>query len=99
MVTQDKITEKSAVEVIRTILDNGGSAADIVKEKGLIKVEDDVVSTAVLEVIKENEAAVADYRGGKEQSLNFLVGQVMKKTRGRADAREAREMVLESLNE
>lgn len=98
MVTQDKITEKSAVEVIRTILDSGGSATDIVKEKGLIKVEDDVVSTAVAEVIKENEAAVADYRGGKEQSLNFLVGQVMKKTRGRADAREAREMVLESLN-
>ena len=98
MVTQDKITEKSAVEVIRTILDSGGSPLDIVMKKGLIKVEDDVVSTAVLEVINENEAAVVDYRGGKEQSLNFLVGQVMKKTRGRADAREAREMVLESLN-
>ncbi len=98
MVTQDKITEKSAVEVIRTILDSGGSAADIVRENGLIKVKDDVVSTAVVEVIKENGTAVADYLGGKEQSLNFLVGQVMKKTRGRADAKEAREIVLESLN-
>lgn len=98
MVVAGKITEKSAVEVIRIILNSGGSPLDIVKEKGLLKVEDDVVSTAVSEVIKENEAAVADYLGGKEQSLNFLVGQVMKKTRGRSDARKVREMVLENLN-
>ncbi|MGP8320985.1 MAG: Asp-tRNA(Asn)/Glu-tRNA(Gln) amidotransferase subunit GatB [Methanosarcinaceae archaeon] len=97
MVVSGSITEKSATEVIRMILDSGGSPRDIVKAKGLLKVEDNVVLRAVLEVINENGIAVADYLGGKEQSLNFLVGQVMKKTRGRADARDVREMVLESL--
>jgi aspartyl-tRNA(Asn)/glutamyl-tRNA(Gln) amidotransferase subunit B len=97
MVTQNSITEKSAVDVIRTILDSGGTPLGIVKEKGLLKVEDDVVSKAVSEVIKENGKAVQDYLDGKEQSLNFLVGQVMKKTRGRADARDVREMVLERI--
>jgi len=97
MVTQNKITEKSAVDVIRTILDCGGTPLDIVNEKGLLRVEDDVVTRAVSEVIGENVPAVEDYLAGKEQSLNFLVGQVMKKTRGRADAREVRETLLENI--
>ncbi|MCD4821648.1 MAG: hypothetical protein K8R11_06195, partial [Methanococcoides sp.] len=45
----------------------------------------------------ENEAAVQDYLGGAEKSLNFLVGQVMKKTKGRADARQARELLVAAL--
>ena len=85
--------------MIRTILDSdsGSTPLDIVKEKGLLRVEDAVVSKAVSEVINENVKAVLDYFEGKEQSLNFLVGQVMKKTRGRADARDVREIVLEKI--
>jgi aspartyl-tRNA(Asn)/glutamyl-tRNA(Gln) amidotransferase subunit B len=48
---------------------------------------------AVLEVIKENEGAVEDYKAGKKEALNFLVGQVMKKTRGRAEPKEVTEML------
>jgi len=98
LVVSGKITEKAAVEIIRTILDEGGSPMDIVKEKGLLKVEGDVVDQAVEEVLKENPQALEDYFAGKEKSLNFLVGQVMKKTRGRADARSVREMMLEEID-
>ncbi|WP_462272514.1 Asp-tRNA(Asn)/Glu-tRNA(Gln) amidotransferase subunit GatB [Methanohalophilus sp.] len=94
LIVSGKITEKGAVEIIRTILDEGGSPMDIVKEKGLLKVEGDVVDRAIEEVLKENPQALEDYFAGKEKSLNFLVGQVMKKTRGRADARSVREMML-----
>jgi aspartyl-tRNA(Asn)/glutamyl-tRNA(Gln) amidotransferase subunit B len=99
LVTGNKITEQSAVEIIRTVLDDGGKPQDIVEKKGLLKVEDDIVATAVEEAIAENPEAVADYLGGKKKSLNFLVGKVMQKTKGRADAREAREKVLAKLNE
>ena len=92
-----KITEESAVDIIRTLLDKGGSPDEIVKEKGLLKVEGDIVATAAEEAIKENPVAVADYKAGKEKALNSLVGAVMKKTKGRADARTAREMLLEKL--
>jgi aspartyl-tRNA(Asn)/glutamyl-tRNA(Gln) amidotransferase subunit B len=92
-----KITEDSAVDIIRTILDKGGSPEDIVKEKGLLKVEGDIVETAALEAIKENPQAVADFKAGKEKALNSLVGAVMKKTKGRADARAAREILVRKL--
>ncbi|MDG6243358.1 MAG: Asp-tRNA(Asn)/Glu-tRNA(Gln) amidotransferase subunit GatB [Methanolobus sp.] len=99
LVTSNRITEQSGVEIIRTVLDHGGKPQDIVNEKGLLKVEDDIVAKAVGEAIAENPEAVADYLAGKEKSLNFIVGKVMQKTKGRADAREAREKVLEELKE
>jgi aspartyl-tRNA(Asn)/glutamyl-tRNA(Gln) amidotransferase subunit B len=99
LVTGNKITERSGVEIIRTILDNGGTPAAVVKEKGLIKVEDDIVTKAVTEALAENPEALQDYLGGKEKSLNFLVGQVMKKTAGRSDARTTREMLLERISQ
>ena len=70
---------------------------EIIKEKGLVIVEGDIVETAALEAIKENPQAVADFKAGKEKALNSLVGAVMKKTKGRADAKAAREVLLGKL--
>ncbi|GFO97448.1 aspartyl/glutamyl-trNA amidotransferase subunit B [groundwater metagenome] len=64
------------------------------EEKGLLKVEGDIVSTAAEEAIKENPQAVADFKAGKEKALNSIVGAVMKKTKGRADARNVREVLM-----
>ncbi len=91
----DKITEQSGVEVIRTILDEGGTPDKVVAAKGLLKAGSDLVTTAVEEAIAENPLAVADYQNGKQEAVNFLMGQVMKKTKGRADAREVREMIIQ----
>ncbi|MCE8422645.1 MAG: Asp-tRNA(Asn)/Glu-tRNA(Gln) amidotransferase subunit GatB [Candidatus Methanoperedens sp.] len=97
LLVSKKITEDGAVEIIRALLDKGGSPEEIVKEKSLLKVEGDIVSIAAAEAIKENPGAVADYNSGKEKALNSLVGAVMKKTKGRADARTAREILLGKL--
>lgn len=97
LLVSERITEDGAVDIIRTILDKGGSPGDIVREKGLLKVEGDIVETAALEVIKENPQAVADFKAGKDKALNSLVGQVMKKTKGRADARAVRKILLSKL--
>lgn len=98
LVKEDKITEQSGVQIIRTVLDEGGRPQDIVVSKGLLKVEDDIVAKAVEEAVAESPEAVADYLAGKEKSLNFIVGKVMQKTKGRADARETRERVLARIN-
>jgi len=47
------------------------------------------------EAINENPQAVTDYQNGKQEAVNFLIGQVMKKTRGRSDAKAVREMIIE----
>ncbi|OPY53298.1 MAG: Aspartyl/glutamyl-tRNA(Asn/Gln) amidotransferase subunit B [Methanosaeta sp. PtaU1.Bin060] len=88
------ITEDGAVEIIRAILDKkGGSPQEIVKARGLGRAEEDVVQKAVLEAVAENASAVADYRAGSERALNFIVGAVMKKTRGKADPGEVHRLV------
>ena len=96
MLVDKKITDKGAVEIIRTILDDdsSGSPERIVKEKGLVKVEEDAVLGFVLEVIASNKDAVEDYRNGKKEALNFLIGQVMKKARGSADPSEVKRLIL-----
>ncbi|AKB73399.1 Aspartyl-tRNA(Asn) amidotransferase subunit B / Glutamyl-tRNA(Gln) amidotransferase subunit B [Methanosarcina lacustris Z-7289] len=96
---EGKVSDRSAVEVIRAILDGTEekTPSQIIEEKGLFKAEDDLVTRAVAETISENAAAVQDYLGGAEKSLNFLVGQVMKKTKGTADAKTARELIVKEL--
>jgi aspartyl-tRNA(Asn)/glutamyl-tRNA(Gln) amidotransferase subunit B len=97
LLVDKKVTEDGAIDIIRTLLDEGGAPEEIIREKGLVIVESDIVEKAAIEAIKENSQAVADYRGGKEKALNSLVGAVMKKTRGGADARKVREVLLAKL--
>jgi aspartyl-tRNA(Asn)/glutamyl-tRNA(Gln) amidotransferase subunit B len=92
------VTEKGAITVIRTILDEGGTPGGIVSEKELAKVKEDVVTSAVDEVLSECTDAIDDYRRGEAKALNYLVGQVMKKTRGRADPQDARTGLIERLD-
>jgi len=70
---------------------------ELIKEQDLGKAEDDAVQKAVREAVGESGAAVADYRAGSERALNFIVGQVMKKTRGKADAGEVHRLVKEEV--
>jgi aspartyl-tRNA(Asn)/glutamyl-tRNA(Gln) amidotransferase subunit B len=75
------------------MLDHGGTPKEIIEKKGLGSIGSDAIETAIEAVIKENESAVQDYQAGKNAALNFLVGQVMKYTRGRAEPKEVRAML------
>ena len=99
------ITDKSGVEVLRVMLDQRlknepcETPAAIVARLNLAKTSGDTgaVSAAVEEAIAENPRALEDYRAGKAGALNFLVGQVMKKTRGKADPAILNQMLAEAL--
>lgn len=104
MLEVGNITDKGAVEVIRTILDHPAypsevTPAKVVEAKGLARAGDDAVRAAVRAAVEESAQAVADYRAGNEKAINFIVGVVMKKTRGRADPGEANRLVKEALDE
>jgi len=99
------ITDKSAIEVLRVMLDqrlkneSTETPARIVERLNLAKTSGDsgAIAAAVEEAINENPKALEDYRAGKSGALNFLVGQVMKKTQGKADPADLNRMLTEAL--
>ncbi len=93
------ITDHSGVEVLRAVLDTPEEPASIVERLGLAVTGEDIVASAIAEVLSEQPQAVADYRAGKGNALNYLAGQVMKKTRGRADPRDVGRRLTEALAE
>jgi aspartyl-tRNA(Asn)/glutamyl-tRNA(Gln) amidotransferase subunit B len=89
-------TGKSLIEKVES---TGKSPAAIVKSEGLAKVSDeDVVRTVCAEVVAENPEQVASYRGGKVTLIGWFVGQVMKKSRGKADPQLTKEILEEILS-
>ena len=91
LIVDKKITSKVAKDVLKEMFETGADPSHIVEEKGLIQIKDEVVITdTVSQVIDENPKAVADYKKGKENSLEFLVGQVMAKEKGKIDPKIAR---------
>jgi len=86
MVEKSKITSTVGKEVLKEVFKTGRSPEEIVKEKNLLQIDDEsFIETMVKEVIEENPKAVDDYRKGKEKVIGFLVGQVMKKAKGKAN--------------
>jgi len=92
------ITDKGAVEVMRALLNREmGDPKDIILARNLAKVETNITKVAVAEVLKENQAAIKDFKAGKARAFNYLVGKVMKKTGGRADPAEVNILLRELL--
>jgi aspartyl-tRNA(Asn)/glutamyl-tRNA(Gln) amidotransferase subunit B len=76
------------------MVDTKKSASQIINEKNLAQISDtDVLKSQTEEVIKENPKSVQDYQGGKNNALMFLVGQVMKKTKGKANPKVVQEIL------
>jgi len=87
LISKGEITDSVGKKILERVIDSGESPKEIVKKEKLEKVSgSDELSKVADEVIKENPAAVEDYKAGKQESLNFLMGQVMKKMSGRAAA-------------
>ena len=99
MVSAGKVSGTAAKEVLTAMFESGRDAAAIVAERGLATIEDTgVVEAAVSKVIAANEKAIGDYRAGKVESLKFLVGQVMRETRGRANAADVQTLLIAELD-
>jgi aspartyl-tRNA(Asn)/glutamyl-tRNA(Gln) amidotransferase subunit B len=90
----------TAKSVLDAMFHTGQDAAAIIKERGLAQISDTVaLEAAVSAVISNNLAAVADYHAGKAQAVKFLVGQVMRATKGRANPQLAIELLKQQLGE
>jgi len=98
LVADGAISRANGREVLAEHVTSGATAAAIVDTKGFHQISDaNALGGIVDDVLAANPAAVADVRAGKEQAVKFLVGQVMKATRGQANAAVAQAAVRERL--
>lgn len=100
LVEEGSISGPVAKEVFREMFTTGKAARDIVQIRGLSQIQDAQELEEIAErAIRENPGAVDDYWRGKTQSLKFLIGQMMKLSRGRANPALANEILLKKLEE
>lgn len=98
-VAEGQISNLSAKAVLTEMIETGKSSDAIIKEKNLIQVSDaGILDNIAQEVINENTASVNDYKQGKLNALMFLVGQVMKKSKGKANPKIAQEILKRRLS-
>jgi len=97
-VDSGEISGKIAKDVFSEMVETGEDPRSVIERKGLSQIADeDTIGSAVDEVIEENQSSVEDYRSGKEKVIGFLMGQVMKKTRGKANPQLAMDLLREKL--
>jgi aspartyl-tRNA(Asn)/glutamyl-tRNA(Gln) amidotransferase subunit B len=98
LLERGEVSSASAKEVLSAMVDSPGEAAEIVTARGLGVMRDTrALDGIITEIVSANPAQVALYRSGKTQTFGWFVGQVMKKTGGRADPSAVRTALEQAL--
>ncbi len=100
LIKEGVLSSKLAKEVLKEMVATGKEPEKIVEEKGLKQVSDEgQIRSLVEEVIRENPKEVERYRSGEEKVFGFLVGQVMKKAKGKANPQLVNKVLKEALSQ
>jgi aspartyl-tRNA(Asn)/glutamyl-tRNA(Gln) amidotransferase subunit B len=98
LIENGTISSKIAKKVFKELIENGGEAEKIVKEKGLVQISDESeLRKFVTEALDQSPQSVEDYKNGKEKAVGFLVGQIMKATKGQANPSVLNKILLEEI--
>ncbi|MBE3554195.1 MAG: Asp-tRNA(Asn)/Glu-tRNA(Gln) amidotransferase subunit GatB [Thermicanus sp.] len=99
LIEKGTISGKIAKTVFAEMLESGKDPDRIVKEKGLVQISDEGAIRQIVEkVVAANPQSVQDYKAGKERAIGYLVGQVMKETKGKANPQMVNQLLVETLN-
>ncbi|HLG74121.1 MAG TPA: Asp-tRNA(Asn)/Glu-tRNA(Gln) amidotransferase subunit GatB, partial [Chloroflexota bacterium] len=98
LIDSGQISGKIAKDILEEMFTSGAAPADVVRDKGLVQISDEAdLERACAAGIAANPQSVADFHAGKERALQFLVGQVMKETKGRANPGKVNEILKRQL--
>lgn len=98
LIENGTISSKIAKQVFAELVENGGDPEVFVKEKGLVQISDEgKLREIVGNVLDENEQSIVDFKDGKGRALGFLVGQVMKATKGQANPQLVNKILKEEI--
>lgn len=98
LITDGTISSKIAKKVFAELIEHGGDAEKIVKEKSLVQVSDSgQLLSWVNEALDNNPKSIEDYKNGRDRAIGFLVGQIMKASKGQANPQMINKMLLEEI--
>lgn len=99
LIEKGTISTKIAKTVFKEMLESGKPPQTIVEEQGLVQISDEGAILAVVQqIIASNPQSVEDYKAGKQKAIGFLVGQVMKETKGKANPGLVNQLLVQCLN-
>lgn len=99
LVKDGKVSNNAGKKIFREIFDTDKDPVQVMKEKGLEQNNDpNFLINLVNEVINENPQSVDDFKAGKDRALGYLMGQVMKKSKGKANPQEANKLISQELS-
>ena len=100
VIEDGKISTTAGKEVLEELFISDNAVMDIIEKKGLMQISSsDELEKMVLDVIANNPKSVEDFKAGKTQAASFLMGQVMKMSKGKANPKVAKEMIDKKLIE
>ena len=99
LIDKGTISSKIAKQVFEDMFETGENAKDIDEKKGLGQMSDEGANKeTVQKVVDANPQSIADYKAGKDRAIGFLVGQIMKETKGKANPQIVNKLLLEIIN-
>ncbi len=99
LVSENKLSSTAAKDVLRELFLNGGDALSIVRQKNLLQQSDEsAIAEIAAQVIADNPKAVSDIKSGELKAIGYLVGQVMKLSRGRANPALAEQIIKKQID-
>ena len=94
----EKLTSKNLKEILEVVLESDKTIEEIVKEQGIENITDDTeIRNTIKMIIENNPESVADYKNGHDRAIKYLMGQVMKETKGKANPKIAMDILTEEL--
>ena len=98
LINDGKVSSTQAKEVFEFMFNEGKSAEDVIKEKGFTQISTgDEIEKIISQVLFDNEKSVQDYKSGKKQAFGFLMGQIMKASKGKVNPAAAKKILEEKL--
>ena len=100
LIEDETISSKIAKKVFKEIITNDAEPKAWVESKGMVQLSDPAKLQPIIdEVLDNNEQSIEDFKNGKDRAIGFLVGQIMKKTRGMANPKMVNKLLMASLKE
>lgn len=98
LIEDGTISSKIAKKVFKELIENGGNAKEVVEAKGLVQLSDPAQLLPIInDILEQNAQSIEDFKNGKDRAIGFLVGQIMKATKGKANPGVVNQLLMAEL--